>query len=401
MIYYTLKELIVKRPRRDLMNNINVEGFPDREFSFFCEFQVAFELQKKGWQVYQPLIDRYIDLIALKNDNYKTIQVKSSRIEKIATVATQSYESYGLTMKPKDLFHDIRHFYIWVFVDKESKFHYFIFNVKDFIDIRYHNLAPSSRRKHPSLLMRGEWRWGTDRLHPRHFISGEKINQWEVEGVKLNAYKEAWEKLEAQINVATYNLVCIQATELDNTWKVTNGQLLRKWKQQNDQAELIIKKYPEVHVTSQKLLKLMVDEEDGIMDAHLLRLSEADADRIFKETTENWEVFFPLAKTDHVLLFKPICANCGNYWNTSLKECFFCKTKYYRIKVCESCNRPYPENIKPDQRCDCGGKIVKKCMNCGQIEKGRKRVFVPITFCWLCGNRQNTFEFKRFPIGKK
>ena len=118
------------------MKNLKIERFPNREFSFFSEFRVAFELQKRGWEVYQPLIDRYIDLIAVKNNNYRTIQVKSSRIENIDTLYDDGYESYGLTMQPKDLFHDTRHFYIWVFIDKEEKFHYFVFSVKDFIDIR-------------------------------------------------------------------------------------------------------------------------------------------------------------------------------------------------------------------------------------------------------------------------
>lgn len=120
-----------------------------------------------------------------------------------------------------------------------------------------------------------------------------------------------------------------------------------------------------------------------------------------KKTDENWEVFFPLKSTDHVLLFRPTCSQCGRYWNTSLKECFYCKTKYFRIKVCDKCNKPYPENVRPQQKCDCGGSIIKNCINCGEREINRKRVFVPITFCWYCGTRQNKFEFKLIPIGIK
>jgi len=383
------------------MKNIKIEKFPNREFSFFCEFQVAFELQKRGWQVYQPLIDRYIDLIAVKNNNYITIQVKSSRIENLLTLSKDGYESYGLTIKPKDLFHDVRHFYIWVFIDESSKFHYFIFSVKDFVDIRYHKLPQSSRRRYPSLLMRGEWRWGTDRLHPRHFVQEDNIDRWEVEGVELIEYKSKWDKLDATISVESYNLECIKATELDDAWKEASDEILERWEQNNNQAKRIIKKHPDTYKSSQKLLKETIEEEEGIMDAHLLRLSEDEANRIFKETTENWEVFLPLESTDHVLLFRPICSHCGNYWDTSLKECFYCKTKYFRIKVCENCNKPYPENVRPTQRCNCNGKISKKCINCGNIEKDRKRVFVPITFCWYCGYRQNKFEFKLIPICEK
>lgn len=382
------------------MKNLKIERFPNREFSFFSEFKVAFELQKRGWEVYQPLIDRYVDLIAVKNNDYRTIQVKSSRIENIPTLDDDGYESYGLTMQPKDLFHDTCHFYIWVFIDKEEKFHYFVFSVKDFIDIRYYKLPPSKRRKYPSLLMRGEWRWGTDRLHPHHFIQGKNINKWKVERTEFSEYKERWDKLESPIGVESHNLECIKATELDNKWKGTNNDILKEWKQNNDHAVEIIKSYPEVYESSKKLLKVAIEEE-GIMDAHLLRISEEDADRIFKETEDNWEVFFSLKSTDHVLLFRPICTQCGKYWNTSLKECFYCKTKYFRIKVCDICNKPYPENVRPQQKCDCGGSIFKKCINCGERQINRKRVFIPITFCWYCGTRQNKFEFRRLPIGKK
>lgn len=194
----------------------------------------------------------------------------------------------------------------------------------------------------------------------------------------------------------SYNLDCIEATELDHTWKRVNEKALEKWKLNNEKIEKMIKSYPETYESSQKLLlRETIEEYEGIIDAHLLRLNENEAREIFKETTENWEVFLPLEATDHVILFRPICAKCGKYWNTSLKECFYCKTKYFRIKVCENCNKPYPENVPPKQKCCCNGRIVKKCINCGKIEEKRKRVFVPITFCWYCGTRQNKFEFKR------
>lgn len=383
------------------MIELEIKKFPNREFSFFCEFKVAFELQKRGWEVYQPLIDRYIDLIAVKDNNYRTIQVKSSRIENLLTLSHDGYESYGLTMQPKDLFHDIRHFYIWVFIDKDTNFNYFVLSVKDFIDIRYYKLPQISRRKYPSVLMRGEFRWGTDRLHPRHYLKGQSKDQWEVERVDFTEYKNKWQKLSEVYTIPSHNSECIKATEINKEWNDCSKKVIEKWKKNNKSAESIIKKYPDAFASCKKLLKESIDDDGGIMDAHLIRLTEKEADQIFKETAENWEVFLPLEKTDHVLLFRPVCANCGEYWNTSYKECFFCKTKYYRLKVCENCNRPYPENVKPKQKCECGGNLVKKCLICGKIERDRKAVFVPITFCWFCGTRQNSFEFKRMLIGEK
>lgn len=380
------------------MNKTKVETFPNREFSFFCEFKVAFELQKRGWEVYQPLIDRYIDLIAVKDNNYRTIQVKSSRIENLDTMVIKGYESYGLTMQPKDLFHDVRHFYIWVFIDRNTKLHYFIFNVKDFIDIRYYKLPPSSRRKHPSLLMRGEWRWGTDRLHPRRYIKEKNLNRWEVERVVINEYKGNWNKLEKISKEKSHNIICFEATELSKFWKNINDKVLKKWQLGNKKAEKTIEKYPDANKYSKKLLKEKIDRTKGNIDAHLLRISEEEINRIFNKTGEKWEVFFPLKSTDHILLLRPICSRCKKYWDTGHKECFYCKTKYFHIKICENCNKPYPGNVKQNQKCNCGGKIIKKCINCGESEIDRHRVFVPLTFCWHCGNRQNEFEFKHIPI---
>lgn len=383
------------------MINIRIGEFPNREFSFFCEFQTAFELQKRGWEVYQPLIDRYIDLIAIKGEDYRTIQVKSSRVENMSSLSKDGYESYGLTLQPKDLFHDPKHLIVWVFIDESSIFNYFVFNVKDFIDVRYHNLPKSNRRKHPSLLMRGEWRWGTDRLHPRRYLKGENVGKWEVERVEINEYKNKWEKLESPITDETYNLECINATEIDSEWRAVDDEIVKKWWINNTEAAKLVKKNKSTYESSKKLLKVKIDEEDGIMDAHLLRITQEDANRIFKETAENWEVFFPLNSIDHVLLFRPVCSKCGEFWNTSLKECFYCKTKYFRIKVCENCNKAFPENIKQGQKCDCGGNITKRCISCGEVEKNRRKVFLPITFCWYCGNRRNKFEIKRFSLNMK
>lgn len=38
----------------------------NREFSNFCEYLVSLKLQENGWETYKPLIDRYIDIVAIK-----------------------------------------------------------------------------------------------------------------------------------------------------------------------------------------------------------------------------------------------------------------------------------------------------------------------------------------------
>ena len=38
------------RERMRNMDLIDVRRLPNKEFSLFCEFKVAFELQKQGWE---------------------------------------------------------------------------------------------------------------------------------------------------------------------------------------------------------------------------------------------------------------------------------------------------------------------------------------------------------------
>ena len=56
----------------------------------------------------------------------------------------------------------------------------------------------------------------------------------------------------------------------------------------------MLKQYPETYESSLKLLKEAVEEmseegEEGVLDAHLLRLNEEEANKIFKETAERWK----------------------------------------------------------------------------------------------------------------
>ena len=116
--------------------------------------------------------------------------------------------------------------------------------------------------------------------------------------------------------------------------------------------------------------------------------------KFFEETVrpDNWEIYMPFEDDDQILLLRPVCSKCKKFWSVDRKECFHCKTKYFRVKQCPKCGKLYPENVP---KCSVDKiKNVKKCLNCGKIDDGRKVVFVPNTFCRFCGNRENKFEFK-------
>ncbi|XOA42983.1 MAG: hypothetical protein ACKKMO_00735 [Candidatus Nealsonbacteria bacterium] len=125
---------------------------------------------------------------------------------------------------------------------------------------------------------------------------------------------------------------------------------------------------------------------------------------LFEETKRPnyWEVYLPLEGGNEFTLVKAVCLKCKKYWSVDRKECFYCKSKYYRIKICPKCKKIYPENVIRCNRCQNKGgkkiKTLKMCLNCGKIQSGRKRIFVPITFCSYCGNRENKFEFKIIKI---
>jgi len=61
---------------------------------------------------------------------FRTIQVKSSRIEK--GEKARSKRTYAIDMKPKDLIEDGLHFFIWCLVDDDNKPNFLVMSVKDF-----------------------------------------------------------------------------------------------------------------------------------------------------------------------------------------------------------------------------------------------------------------------------
>lgn len=209
-------EINKKAKKLEKIKKGSIKEFRDRDFSEYCEYVVAFKLQELGWEVYQPLSDRYIDIVAIKKVNGKeimrTIQVKGSRIEKEGTQL-----SYGLTHKPKDLMHEPAHFFIWLFYDKEEKENFIILSVSDFIGLMGLGFFKSM-----------SWRKGNCRIH---FSADIKNN-------KLKNYLNKWNNLAKGGKPNTAEL-CISAQEVEDSWKSKNAT--EKWREINSR---IIKQIP-------------------------------------------------------------------------------------------------------------------------------------------------------------
>lgn len=188
-----------------------IKNLGNRVFSEYCEYTVAFKLQELGWKVFQPLSDRYIDIVACKtienNTIFRTIQVKGSRIEHEG-----EKPSYGLTHEPKDLLHDPSHYFIWIFFDNNENPIFIILSVSNFIDIIGKGLKTKS------------WRIGFDRLH-------YSIN---LSKTKLTSYINNWDNLLKGGNQEMAEL-CINSQEIDDIWKSNESSLI--WKENNDKIK--------------------------------------------------------------------------------------------------------------------------------------------------------------------
>ena len=240
----------------------------NREFSTFCEYLVGYKLQELGWKVFRPLIDRYVDIVAIKKINGKeimrTIQVKGSRVEN----EDPDYESYGLTHEPKDLLHSPEHFFVWVFIDKKGEVKFMIIPISEFIKIRNDYIPVSTRRKHSSLLMRNEWRHGTDRMHPHlwinHNLNGYKKRfekaknifniknpSWDVEGVILDFFVNNWILLEKTGKSCFKEVILSQET--DDFWRSNSKEILSKWAENNKISYNLLNKNKNALKGSKKL----------------------------------------------------------------------------------------------------------------------------------------------------
>ena len=147
----------------------------DKSLGNYAEERVSVELLKRGWNVYRPILDKYIDIIATKkicsnncvewdeikncckkcdSENYdllvRTIQVKGSRKEK-------NKNSYGIDHEPKDLLHDKGHFFVWVLYDISAKEKFVVWNPTEYVlwkngnHVRNHTWKAYRGRDHPSL----------------------------------------------------------------------------------------------------------------------------------------------------------------------------------------------------------------------------------------------------------
>ena len=93
------------------------------------------------------------------NTKFKTIQVKSSRVE---YKNGKSKNTYAVDHKPRDMIDCKNHFFIWCLIDDNDKPNFLVMAVKDFIDTMGNSMKGISflkdqDRQHFSSKTFGKW----------------------------------------------------------------------------------------------------------------------------------------------------------------------------------------------------------------------------------------------------
>lgn len=75
------------------------------------------------------------------------------------------------------------------------------------------------------------------------------------------------------------------------------------------------------------------------------------------------EVYIPDGEPNSIVISKLICSNCGQYWHTSLTECYLCGEINYFLYRCVKCGRRHSLTNSTTKCKVCKGKLVKECVN--------------------------------------
>jgi len=124
---------------------------------------------------------------------------------------------------------------------------------------------------------------------------------------------------------------------------------------------------------------------------------------------------------DHFEIEKLVCKDCGNFWHTSMMECYFCGELNYYLYQCTACGKKY-SITNASVRCTCGkkdSKLIKACVNqycmtntdpiVKEIAIKEKGVFdlkssfnSSLNYCVRCGSPKNIYaSFKVFLFNTK
>lgn len=128
------------------------------------------------------------------------------------------------------------------------------------------------------------------------------------------------------------------------------------------------------------------------------------------------DIYIPDGENDCILVTKLVCSDCGEYWHTSLSECYFCGDLNYYLYKCDDCCTRYSITNASRKCGKCHStKISKVCMNpncisntdeeikAATLKKGG--VFdlgssfnISLNHCVGCGGKKNEYKVYRIYV---
>ena len=409
------------------MVRFDIYQLTDRVFSRYGEMRVAEELEERGLDVFAPLNDSYIDLVARirrckdcrahwdhlpEQSNqcqdcgsqrfsviFKTIQVKSSRVE-----GGGDDNTYGVDHKPKDMLHDKRHYIVWVFYDRRGREHFQCCRLEEFV------VFSNGTRGH--FCSNHTWRTNRGRYH---------MTMDERTGGTTTippANRHTLDYLLDQHNASVNEIINQQ--EVENDWNTTTGFNFHvvRFRFENNKDFLIntLRALTDANGNSvipiinqkSRIWRILNDEpisfhvSPRLDDSRLgrSRFTKKILKKMFKLSMQGWVGLTNVSNVNDIIMMRMRCKNCKKLWDQEEKECYRCKTWSAPVYICQSCGVGVPQESKRGCANCKTARGAQFCMQCGAVFRnaagggGNRTYFVPITFCQNCGMRENEFEFK-------
>jgi len=297
-------------PKLVTNNKFDIYQISDRLLGFYSELRVATELLKRGWDVYRPISDQYIDLIATKKITIRkqkskksklvirTLQVKASRLEQGGRKDT-----FGINPRPKDLLQDKRHRFCWVLYDKKAKENFFVMTPYDYTKwknddgtkYQEHTWLNNAQREHFYLDEVKQFA-GLENLIKDRNNDFEKILSiqernvfWKISGKTKT--KKKWQKSQQHI--------------IKNIPKKLYEKILEDDKKSSGIFNQLLKKYS----IKTKLKSISSSSEGKIHFSKNSKFNESINRLIFTRINEGWAAYQHTTKSKKACFLKIICSN--------------------------------------------------------------------------------------------
>ena len=372
---------------------LDLSKIPIPEFSKYGERKVEIEFMKRGWDVFRPLVDRYIDLVVSKNfcnndkcgrdwnpenvseyvkcekcgsnkkpkEIIRTIQVKSSRLEKGG-----KKPSFAINHRPKDLLPDEKHFFVWYFHESSVKENFMIIRPSDFAKLVGSGVNTQT--------------W-IDHTH-RYHITKNRLTHKIYE-----PFLNKWDTLHKKFKDNPINDILKNAKNSDKRWKSEISPPI--WKKNSkelvdflenkfnkEDIEDIINNKSEILKFKKARKKTYSSTPPKITSTPTVDIIEKLSRHLkddFMLVQDNWRVYNKIEGAERLVL-KIQCSKCKYPWPVDEKECYFCKSWSPPAVYCETCETAQPDENKqncPVCKNNNQSKILKK-KRCPHESCGKK-----------------------------